>query len=307
MAARRWREVADDLLKRIENGDFPREKDGGRRKLPPESELQSQYETSRNTIREALDFLANRGHVVSEQGKGTFIVFRPEPVHVTLSADQLGVGPGGGEGQWYKRDAAVQNREPTSSVPRVEIQVVSEQLAWYLQVEPNTQVVSRHQQIYLDNEPWSLQTSYYPLDFALKGGASKLLEAHDIPEGAVKYLGETLGYREVGYHDEISARAPDDNEKRFFALGDSAADVVFETIRTAYGNEGKAFRLTVTVWPADRNRLHYNVGAVPTGVMRAPTRYPPQTDAPDGKSTGRPAAAPADKSSKRSPNGDGGT
>ncbi|MFG1999241.1 GntR family transcriptional regulator [Spirillospora sp. NPDC048911] len=287
MAARRWREVADDLLNRIENGDFPRERDGGRRRLPPESELQSQYETSRNTIREALDFLANRGHVVSEQGKGTFVVFRPEPVHVTLSATEPGVGPGGGEGQWYKRDAAVQNREPTCSMPRVEIQLVSEPVAWYLQVEPDTQVVSRHQEIYLDDEPWSLQTSYYPLDFAMKGGANKLLEAHDIPEGAVRYLGETLGYKEFGYHDEISARAPDDNEKRFFALGDSAADVVFETIRTAYGSEGKAFRLTVTVWPADRNRLHYNVGEVPTRVMQAPTGNPPRKGKPPGTSARR--------------------
>jgi GntR family transcriptional regulator len=282
MAARRWREVANDLLRRIGEGDFPREKEGGRRKLPPESELQSQYETSRNTIREALDFLATRGHVVSEQGKGTFIVFRPEPVHVTLSATEVGVGPGGGEGEWYKRDAALQNRTPTSSAPRVEIQVVPDQIAWYLRIEPNTQIVSRHQQIYLDGEPWSLQTSYYPLDFALKRGASKLLEAHDIPQGAVKYLGETLGYREEGYHDEIKARAPDDNEKRFFALGDSAQDVVFETIRTAYSSEGRAFRLTVTVWPADRNLLHYNIGNVPEAIVMGQHGYPPSRSASSG-------------------------
>ncbi|MEU5877980.1 GntR family transcriptional regulator [Spirillospora sp. NPDC047279] len=311
MAARRWREVADDLLARIKNGEFERDREGGRRKLPPESELQSQYDTSRNTIREALDFLANRGQVISEQGKGTFVVFRPEPVHVTLSATELGVGPGGGEGQWYKRDAAVQNRTPSTSEPRVEVQLVKERFALYLEVNLQTQVVSRHQEIYLDKEPWSLQTSFYPLAFVLDGGANKLLEARDIPEGAVKYLGETLGYKEAGYHDEITARAPNDNEKRFFALGDSAADVVFETIRTAYSDQGQPFRLTVTVWPADRNRLHYNVGNVPEAVVQGPNRTPSKDTTPseDGRRStkGDRPAATASKSPSRSPNGGKGT
>ena len=69
------------------------------------------------------------------------------------------------------------------------------------------QVVSRHERRYIDDIPWSLQTSFYPMDFATKG-ATRLLMAEDIQEGTVRYLAESLGVRQVGYRDWITARAP---------------------------------------------------------------------------------------------------
>ncbi|MEU8802107.1 GntR family transcriptional regulator [Spirillospora sp. NPDC048819] len=267
----RWRDIANDLLRRIESGDLsPGDGAAVRRRLPPEKELETHYHASRNTVRDALSWLGQQGYVVSEQGKGTFVVHRPNIVHVTLSAVELGLAPGRGSGEWYNRDAFIPaNREVTPSAVKVEVQEGTKVIARYLQTNPGSEFISRHQELFLDDRPWALQTSFYPLDFAT-GGASRLLYPRDIPEGAVAYLGETLGYSEVGYHDEIKARVPDENEKRFFSLGDSAADVVFETVRTAYSPDGKAFRLTVTVWPADRTRLHYNDGQVPDDVLRTP-------------------------------------
>lgn len=210
---------------------------------------------------------------------------------MTLSAAELGLAPGNRSGQWYNRDAFIPaSREVTVSPVKVEVQEGTKVIARYLQTNPGSEFVSRHQELFLDERPWALQTSFYPLSFATEG-ASRLLYPRDIPEGAVAYLGETLGYSEVGFHDEIRARIPDENEKRFFNLGDSAADVVFETVRTAYSPDGKAFRLTVTVWPADRTRLHYNNGKVPDDVLRtpglgpsdhAPRESPPADDAGSG-------------------------
>lgn len=269
MAQPRWREIADELLRRIEEGDFAREEGSGRRQLPPEMDLREEYGASRNTIRDAITWLASRGHVVSEQGKGTFVVFRPAPFHVTLSARGDQEGPGGGEGEAYRQDAMVQKREPRDLRPKVEVQGAKPKIARYLQIPPESLVVSRHQERYIDDDPWSLQTSYYPLEFVHRG-ALRLLEAYDLQQGVVKYLGETLGYKQAGYHDEVKARVPDENETRFFDLMESAADVVLETFRTAYDPDGAPFRLTVTVWPADRNRLHYNVGEVPGKVVESP-------------------------------------
>lgn len=274
----RWRDVATDLLRRIESGDLaPAGGDGssGRRRLPPEKELEAHYSVSRNTVRDALSWLQRQGYVVSEQGKGTFVVHRPNIVHVTLSAVELGLAPGGNTSDWYNRDAFISaDREVTVSPVKVEIQEGTKVIARYLQTNPGSEFISRHQELFLEGRPWALQTSFYPLSFATQG-ANRLLYPRDIPEGAVAYLGEALGYREVGFHDEIRARVPDENEKRFFSLGDSAADVVFETVRTAYSPDGKAFRLTVTVWPADRTRLHYNNGQVPDDVLREPGLAPP--------------------------------
>ena len=71
---------------------------------------------------------------------------------------------------------------------------------------------------YIDGIPWSMQTSFYPMDFITKG-ATRLLMAEDIDEGAVRYLGETIGVKQVGYRDWITARVPDTNEQSFFGTG----------------------------------------------------------------------------------------
>ncbi|WP_165964050.1 GntR family transcriptional regulator [Actinomadura sp. KC216] len=282
----RWRDIAEDILRRIESGDLaPRDGSAVRRRLPPEKDLESYYGASRNTIREALSYLQQRGHVISEQGKGTFVVDRPGTVHVTLSGAELGLAPGSGSGEGYHRFALVPgHREVTVSPVKVEVQVGTEVIGRYLQTD--AELISRHQELFLDGRPWALQTSFYPLDFATKG-ASRLLSPRGIPEGAVAYLREALGYTEVGFHDEIKARVPDENEKRFFGLGESAADAVFETVRTAYAPDGRAFRLTVTVWPADRTRLHYNDGQVPDDVLKAPGAERPGDTPPESPSPGR--------------------
>jgi GntR family transcriptional regulator len=272
----RWLEIAEDLQERIEQDEFPRDGDGGRQQLPKELDLRGEYNASRNTVREALSYLAERGIVESEQGKGTFVIPRPAPFHVTLSAQG---GAGGGEGAAYRLEAQVQNRQPTDSEVKVEIQPAIQKVARYLQVPPGSQVISRHQERFIDSSPWSLQTSFYPLDFVHRG-ALRLLETDDIEEGTVKYLEEALGYKQAGYHDEIRARNPDPDEIAFFNLPERAAVLVYETYRTAYDRDGNPFRVTVTVWPSDRNRLHYNIGLVPEPVIEKPGEPHGVDDAP---------------------------
>ena len=78
--------------------------------------------------------------------------------------------------------------------------------------------------------PWSLQTSFYPMDFITKG-ATRLLMAEDI-KGAVRYLAETIGLKQIGYRDWITARSPDRIEQAFFRI--SHDPTVFEIFRTAF-------------------------------------------------------------------------
>jgi GntR family transcriptional regulator len=261
----KWREIAGHLRKRIEVGEF--DTGQGRSQLPKELTLQGEYEASRNTIREAIRWLADQRVVETEAGKGTFVLFLPDPFHVTLSA--RGGGPGGGEGADYTEDAKVQGRAPQDSPPRVEVQEAHGRTTRYLQLPEGTQVVLRHQRRYIDGKAWSIQTSYYPLDFVARG-ANKLLQASDIAEGVVKYLEGFFNITQKGYHDEIKVRPPDADEADFFGLPGSGSVPVYETFRTAYDQNGTPFRFTVTIWPTDRNRLHYNVGIVPEPVIEAP-------------------------------------
>jgi GntR family transcriptional regulator len=95
----------------------------------------------------------------------------------------------------------------------------------------------------------------------LTAGATRLLMAEDIKEGTVKYLADTLHLEQVGYRDWVTARGPDNNEQALFGLTHEAA--VFEVFRTGFSQHQTPMRVTVTVYPVDRNQLVFNFGDVP--------------------------------------------
>jgi len=87
--------------------------------------------------------------------------------------------------------------------------------------------------------------------------------ADDIEIGTVKYLADTLGLKQVGYRDWITVRAPDPNEVSFFNLPPDGRVAVFEIFRIAFDQTGAPMRLTVTIYPTDRNQFVVDVGQVP--------------------------------------------
>ena len=142
----------------------------------------------------------------------------------------------------------------------------SDAVAGLLGIPLQTQVVSRSQYRYIDDIPWSLQTSFYLMDFITKG-ATKLLMALDIEEGSVSYLDNEIGVRQTGYRDWITGRLATEDEQAFFGIGHNAA--VFVDSRVAFDQNNIPMRLTVTIFPVDRNQLIVNVGPnVPTLTTR---------------------------------------
>jgi len=131
-----------------------------------------------------------------------------------------------------------------------------------LHIDEETPVVSRHQQRYIDGTPWSMQTSFYLMKL-VEQGATKLIQATSIDGGAVAYLAAECGIKQVGYRDSIAVRVPNEIETTFFKLPPDGRVSVFEIYRVGFTETGKRFRLTVTVYPTDRNRLVLNVGDTP--------------------------------------------
>lgn len=257
-----YRQIAEDLQRRIESGELAR---GAQ--IPTEIDLREQYEASRNTIRDAIKWLMTRGLVETRPGQGTFVIEKINPLVTTLTGDPE-TGRGGGEGGPYIAEVAASRRNPVITDPRVEIQKAEPPVARSLRIEPDEPVVSRHQQRFIDGTPWSLQTSFYPMSL-VERGAIELIQATDIEGGTVAYLAEKCGIEQAGYRDTIAVRPPDDNEARFFKLPADGRVSVFEIYRVGFDKDGKRFRLTVTVYPSDRNRLRVDVGDVPPRGQRA--------------------------------------
>jgi GntR family transcriptional regulator len=258
-----YRQIAEDLRSKIEAGELARGT-----QLPTEIELRDQYDASRNTVRDAIKWLITRGLVETRPGQGTFVVEKITPFVSTLTGDPE-TGFGGGEDDIYDLEVKATRREPTASAPRVEIQQVNEVTAPELQLGQGSTVVSRHQRRFIDGTPWSLQTSFYPMRY-VADGAARLTDPTDIPQGTVSYLRETLGIDQAGWRDMIVVRAPNQVETTFFKLPDDGRVPVVETRRTTFDSRGMPVRLTVSVYPADRNQFAVNVGKVPDDIIAPP-------------------------------------
>jgi GntR family transcriptional regulator len=254
-----YRMIAQELQEAIQSGAVP---PGAQ--IPTELELRDKYNASRNTIRDAVKWLSNRGLVETRPGQGTFVTERIEPFVTTLSLDP-DTGQSGIEGHGWHQGVADRGRLPDATVPLVEVQKAPQHIATRLRVPEGTQVIIRRQERRIDRTPFALQSTAYPMDL-VRQGAARLLVAEDIQEGAVAYLRETLGLLEVGCRDRILVRSPHEDEARFFRLPDDGRVPVMSVVRTGYRDtcDGPApFRVTFTVFPADRNQFVVNSGDVP--------------------------------------------
>ena len=138
------------------------------------------------------------------------------------------------------------------------------------------QIEAGHQHRSIDGTPYSMQTTYYPVKFVTEKGATRLLEARNIEGGVVDYL-RGLGIDQVGWRDQFILRPPDGNERTFFNLSDRVQVAMLRVQRTGYDKEGNPIRVTVTIYPGDRNQFEMEAGNGPRSAAR-----PKNPDAPRG-------------------------
>lgn len=250
-----YRQIAEDLRAMIESEEL-----APGQQLQTEIELREQWGASRNTVRDAIKWLTTLGLVETRPGQGTFVVKKADPFVTTLTRREGEVAEGG-QSTSYLSDVG-NSLIPSTSNVRVEIQGAPEHVAARLAVDQGTEVISRHEQRKIGRTPYSLQTSFYPVEFAERG-ADRLRSSKNIEEGAVQYLREKLGIKQVGYRDWITVRVPNAIEADFFKVPTDGRIAMFEIFRTAFDGNGNPIRLTVTVLPADRNQFTVNVGDVP--------------------------------------------
>ena len=185
----------------------------------------------------------------------------------------------GGEGQAAARELADRAQMYSTSDPQVQTQPASAGVAALLEIAVGQPVISRFQRLYIDDQPWSLQTSYYPEE--LTGQAERLIEATDIKEGTVTYLEEELGLHQVGYRDYELSWPPDEDENAaaFFGLPEDSRIPLTVRLRTAFTEVSDTlvpFRLTKSVYITGRNQFVMNVGRVPDRPGQKSSSEPPR-------------------------------
>jgi GntR family transcriptional regulator len=266
MAAPKYQRIADDLLLQMAQGSL---QPGDR--LPSEPELSQAYGASRNTVRLAIAALMNRGLVVPKQGLGTFVTDEIVPYTVLLSEEQGWQDDG--QGDAYISAVRMAGRNPELMRVVVEVQQAAEDVAERLAIPVGDSVVRRHAERFIDGHPWSMLSSFYPMDIAR---GTRLELAGDITSGVIRLLAE-LGYEQTGYRDEVTSRMPDPAEYNFFQLPAGVPLIVVD--RTAY-DDRRPIRFTRHIYPADRNRIAYDVGELPPQYGGPPSQPPKRAQWP---------------------------
>jgi GntR family transcriptional regulator len=244
-----YRVIAEDLREQIETGAL---EPGAQ--LPTETELRKTYGASRNTIRDAIKWLTQLGLTETRPGQGTFVIRKIEPL---INA----IGPYlPGEVAGPLAEVASGRREAFSP-PQIEIQEADHLVASELLLPERAEVISRHDRRYVDSAPWSMQTAFYPMVFAVQG-AERLRMARDIETGTLSYLFDTLHVRMETWRARLTAHSANQNESDFFRL--RPGSFVVEIFHTYYEQSGRPFCCLVTVYPADRNLFQVTAGSVPS-------------------------------------------
>lgn len=278
MSEPQYRQIAADLRQKIEAGELP----PGTR-LPSELDLREKYGASRSTIRDAIGWLELRELVEKIKGQGFLVARRVRPIVTTLSQDaETGRAGGDATSAYHEYMEILERRkerasdtfpddsepviEPRRSPPAVEFRAAPGYVAERLRIAPGDRVVRRHQQFWVDQTPWAIQTTYYPMDLVQRG-ATDLTRATDFEDGELSYIAGSTGLNRCGYRVRILARRPTGEEARFFDLPGDGTSQVFSLIRTSYERrEGVGpypFRANFTVFAGDRHQFVINSGEFP--------------------------------------------
>ncbi len=194
-----YAQIRDTLRRNIlEGGCTPHER------LPSESALMKSFGVSRITIRQALRDLHNEGLVFSAQGKGTF-VSKPKAVQ---NVQRL---------QGFGEAMAAQGYEATARLLSIQECRPSKPVAAALALPRGDAVVEVKRVRYLNREPVSLESSYFPLDIGrrlfgqeLSGDIFPMLENRfGIPLGAADIaIDATLCDEETQHHLNLRLGEP---------------------------------------------------------------------------------------------------
>lgn len=238
------RAIADDLRHQIRTGTL---KPGD--VLPTSRELAERFGVTPKTVGAGIDLLKAEGLVIGEQG-GRRRVRATRPIVWNLTRFERGVRRDSSAGDDWSTAIRDAGREPAQHVT-VKVSPADEQVASWLQVPAGSQVVQRIRLRTVDNQPYQLSTSSFPMAIA---EGTPLLQEGDVsmPGGILA----AIGHPQLRVRDEITIRMPDPEESARLDLPPGTP--VAEHVRIGYGESGPV-RVMVTIAPGDRHRLVYEM------------------------------------------------
>jgi GntR family transcriptional regulator len=243
-----FKQIADGLRTEILRGELA----AGAR-LPSEQNLIDRYGVARGTIRDAVELLRSEGLVRTEHGRGSFVRDRP-PVR-RLAHDRFARRHRERGRAAYLAELEAEGRRPEVQVLEIARVKAPDEVAVWLQLAIDADVLVRRRRYLADGDPMELATSYIP--WGLAEGTS-MTEANTGPGGVYARL-EERGHRLKRFSEEVAARMPTSDEVRALVLQPGVP--VFRVVRVAYDSDERPVEACDTVMAADRYLLSYELPA----------------------------------------------
>jgi len=197
----KYYQLAAILRRKIEEGEW-----APRTPIPSERQLEVQYNVSRTTIRQAIDYLERQGYLYREHGRGTFV----SPQKLQKGIQEL---------TSFSEDLLRRGIRPGQIIRRIERLTPPESVQQRLELPPGRQVLCIERIRLGDDLPIGLQTSYLALneqqsitreELEAVGSLYRILQDKFgiIPSEAEETLEVTLATPEEAALLQIKAGAP---------------------------------------------------------------------------------------------------
>jgi GntR family transcriptional regulator len=237
-------DIAADLRRRIEGGDYP---EGSR--LPGYVELTAEYGASKETVGSALRTLQEEGLITVTKKRGTWV--RVQGERRRLERGRLVTKSPAGS---YVFPAASGPGEKwmAHGQPRASVVEVPADVAVFLQVDPGTRAVRRRRVTSPEGEPpFQIADSWiHPV------GVADAPQAAEPETGKGGYLArlEEAGHGPISWSEVSRIRMPSSEEARLLSIPATMPVLVVARIGTSARTE-RPIEVTVCVIPGDRVEL----------------------------------------------------
>ena len=240
-----YMQVADALRAAIEAGEW---EPGAL--IPSEPELAARYGTTRATVNRALSILRAEGLVRPKQGRGTTVRELPVLHRNAAGRQRRDVREGGRARGAFDAEIRALGREPRTVSDVTEVPGPAG-VAELLGIDEGTPVLARRREMYADNVPVQMATSYIPLDIA---AGTPIAEQDTGPGGIFSRFAE-LGHELVAFAETVRIRRPLGDEARFLDMDPDQRVIAIR--RTAADAAGRVVEVNEIALPAHQWELVY--------------------------------------------------
>jgi DNA-binding GntR family transcriptional regulator len=198
-------------------------------RLPNEVELAQQLALSRPTMRQAIQYLVDKGLMVRKRGVGTQVVQSQVRRPIELSS--------------LYDDLSRSGQHPTTVVRDLRVVVADDEVGHALGVRAGTEVLRLRRLRSAQDEPLALMTNYLPTNLAL-------LDVEELQERGLYEILRSQGVQLRVARQTIGACVASTAQAR--DLGEPKGAAVLTMTRIAYDDEGRAVEYGTHLYRASR-------------------------------------------------------